>query len=142
MIMDKLIRFGNSNRFLPSIFNDDFFTDFFEGNRLPATNVTETKDAFEIELAVPGFDKDHFNIEVHHNVLTISGHVEDKQEEKNSNNKVIRREFKSSSFKRSFTLPEDVDVNKIAAEHKNGLLTLSIPKAEPQKQEVKKIEVK
>ena len=139
--MNKLVKIGN-NRFLPSVFDDDFFSDFFEGNRLPATNVTETKDAFVVELAVPGFDKNNFNVEVNHNILTISGVQEESNEEKGKDHKVIRREFRSSSFNRSFTLPQDVDADKISAEHRNGLLTLSIPKADHAKQEVKKISIK
>lgn len=139
--MDKLMRFG-SGRFLPSIFNDDFYTDFFDESRLPATNVTETNDAFKVELSVPGFDKDKFNIEIHHNVLTITGKVEDNKEEKSADDKVIRREFKSSSFTRSFTLPENVDADHIAAEHKNGVLELTIPKVDKVKQEAKRIEIK
>lgn len=140
--MSNLVRFG-SNRFMPSFFDDDFFGNFFEGyDKLPATNVTETKDSYKIELSVPGFDKDKFSVEVKNNVLTISGNVEDKHEEKDKKDRIIRKEFKSSSFSRSFTLPENVDSNKISGEHQNGILVLTIPKSEKKMDEVKRIDIK
>lgn len=141
--MSNLVKFGG-NRFMPSFFDDDFFNNFFEGyNRdLPATNVTETKDNYKVELSVPGLDKDKFNVEVKNNVLTISCNAEDSYEEKDKDDKVIRREFKSTSFSRSFALPENVDADKINAEHQNGILILTIPKAEKAIDEVKKIDIK
>lgn len=140
--MSKLMKFGN-DRFLPSFFGDDFFNNFFEGyDRLPATNVTETKDCYKVELSVPGFDKDKFNVEVKNNVLTISGNIEDSHEEKDQDDRIIRREFKSSSFSRSFTLPENVDADKISGEHQNGILILTIPKTEKAVDEVKRIDIK
>lgn len=140
--MNNLVKFGG-NRFMPSFFGDDFFNNFFEGyDKLPATNVTETKDSYKVELSVPGFDKDKFHVEVKNNVLTISANMEDSHEEKDKDDKVIRREFKSSSFSRSFTLPENVDNNKISAEHQNGILILDIPKADKALEEVKRIDIK
>lgn len=140
--MNKLMKFGG-NRFMPSLFDDDFFNNFFEGyNNLPATNVTETNDSYKVELSVPGFDKDKFNVEVKNNVLTISGNIEDKHEEKDKDDRIIRREFKSSSFSRSFALPDNVDADKISGEHQNGILVLTIPKAEKASNETKRIDIK
>ena len=140
--MNNLVKFENS-RFMPSFFDDNFFNNFFEGyDRLPATNVTENEDNYKIELSVPGFDKDKFNVEVKNNMLTISASVEDKHEEKDKDDRIIRREFKSSSFSRSFTLPENIDSEHISGEHQNGILVLTIPKADKAIEEVKRIDIK
>lgn len=143
MIMNNLMKFGG-DRLMPSFFGNDFFDNFFEGynEKMPATNVTETTDSYKVELSVPGFDKDKFNVEVKNNVLTISGNVEERNEEKDKDDKVIRREFRSSSFTRSFSLPENIDADHISAEHQNGILILDIPKTSKALDEVKRIDVK
>lgn len=135
------MKFDSRKSFLPSIFNDDFFTSFFEGNGLPAANIVENKNEFRVELSVPGFNKDEFNVEVDKNVLVISAKQESKQEEKDE--KFIRQEFKSSSFSRSFVLPDSVDMEQISAEYNDGVLKLSIPKLNKMPEDkIKKIEIK
>lgn len=127
-------------------FNDDFFNDFFT-NSLPATNVTETKKAYNLELSVPGFEKEDLNIEVDKNVLKISASIEskteEKTEEKDEDEKIWRQEFSSSSFSRSFVLPENVDTEKISAKEKSGILKISLPKSDKALEDkIKKIEIK
>lgn len=114
---------------LPSLFDGDFLSGFFEGN-LPAVNVKENKKNYKIELSVPGFEKEDINIEVVQDTITISANKESKHEEKDEDEKVIRQEFKSSSFSRSFTLANNVDTDNITAKEKNGVLTLTLPKKE------------
>lgn len=119
---------------LPEIFDDFFgrgFETAFEDNfrsTIPAVNIVEGNDNFTIEFAAPGMNKKDFKIDLHNNVLTVSSdkQVEDKEDKEN----YMRREFRYSSFSRSFTLPESVDSEKIKAKHENGILSVVIPKKE------------
>jgi HSP20 family protein len=134
-----MLPFVRSNRNVPNLFDDffgkDVWNDFFEKsgwNSSPGVNVYEKKDHYEIELAAPGLDKKDFHIDLKDNVLTISSEKkEEKKEEKDS--KVVFCEFNYSKFSRSFQLPEGVDVNKIEATHKNGVLSITLPKREEYK---------
>lgn len=141
---NQLKRFDPRRGFFPSLFNvsDDFFTDFFRGNNLPAANVVENDKEFRVELSVPGFGKDDFKVEIEKNVLTVSASKDSNKEEKSEDEKVLRREFYSSSFSRSFVLPENIDVENINAEQKDGVLKISLPKIEAPEDKVKKIEIK
>ena len=142
---NQLRRFDSRRNFLPSFFGvrDDFFNNFFEGNSLPAANVSENENSFKVELSVPGFEKNDFKIEIEKNVLTISASKENSKEEKDENERIIRQEFSSSSFSRSFILPKNIDTDKIEASQKDGVLSLSLPKKEKNTEEgVKKIEIR
>lgn len=123
----------DSNSFFQSDLNN--FKTFFSG-QLPAANVKETDNQFEIELAIPGFSKNDFKINIDNDVLTISG--EKKEEKKADKDNSTRREFNYSSFERSFTLPTIVDENGIKAEYKEGLLQLVVPKKEEARKKAKK----
>jgi len=113
--------------------NDVFNRDYSETNTtLPSVNIKETKDKFGVEVAVPGFNKKDFNIELNNNELTISSEKEEKHEDK-VGERYTRREFSYQSFKRSFTLPDSVDGEKISAKHTNGVLHVDIPKREEAK---------
>ena len=94
----------------------------------PAVNILETNDEFRIEVAAPGLNKDDFKINLDNNELTISVNKEVSKEEKDET--YTRREFGYSSFTRSFTLPETVHGEKISAGHKDGILTIHVPKKE------------
>ncbi|MAO09664.1 MAG: heat-shock protein [Flavobacteriaceae bacterium] len=120
--MDELL-----NNDLPSVFQSNFNT----GLSLPKVNISETDDAYEVQLASPGMKKDDFNIEIDNQVLTISSDMEIEDEEKEDN--YTRREFGYSSFKRSFTLPESVDDSKIQAKYNEGILHIELPKREEAK---------
>lgn len=136
-----LVKYNPSNRnFLPGFSNlfDDFFTDELHSNRMagtmPSVNVRETEDTFFVELAAPGMSKDEFNVEADNNQLTISSEKEIKNEENNENGKYTMREFNYQSFRRTFTLPESANADKISATYKDGVLNISIPKKEEAKQ--------
>ncbi len=140
-----LKKFDSRNNFRPSLFNvnNDFFTNFFSGTELPAVNISENDKEFKVELSVPGYDKNDFKLEIEKNVLIIAANKEVNKEEKDENEKVIRREFSSSSFSRSFVIPENVDTENISAEQKDGVLKISLPKKEKALEDkVKKIEIK
>ena len=132
-----------NSRFIPS-FTDDFFgkdflSDFFDSSAnktIPEVNVMENADEFKIEVAAPGLEKNDFKIDLENNVLTISSEKEAKNSTEEE--KFIRREFSYSSFKRSFSLPESVDSEKIKAKHKDGILSLVIPKRDEAKEKPKR----
>ncbi|GAA4801470.1 Hsp20/alpha crystallin family protein [Olivibacter ginsenosidimutans] len=109
-------------------------------SKTPAVNVAETVDSFQVEFAAPGFAKEDFKINIEKDVLTVSG--EHKVEKLEDDKKFSRKEFSYSSFKRSFTLPETVDINKIEANYKDGILSLVVGKKVEEKPVVKEIAVK
>ena len=103
----------------------------YQGSAYPKVNVYEYDDKVGIVAEIPGLDKSQLNVEVEDNVLTISGDKHGVWEEEGA--KVIRRELKASSFKRSFTLGELLDGDNINAKFKDGVLSISVPKTEPEK---------
>jgi HSP20 family protein len=117
---------------LPSLMNDFFKPDWFGGmdtsTNVPAVNIKENEKDYMLELAIPGFKKEDFNIEVDNDILTISSEV--KHETETNDDNYTRREFSVSSFKRAFTLPETVNEDAINAVYEGGILTLTLPKRE------------
>ena len=124
---------------IPSLFEDMFNRDWTnfpaatnsgEGS-LPAVNVRETDHAYELDVAAPGMTKNDFKIELDNNVLIISAEKESKKEDKDKEGNYSRREFNYQSFVRTFSLPERlVKGDAIAANYKDGILHVSIPKTE------------
>lgn len=110
---------------------------FSRSDWAPAVDIKETDQAFTVEAELPGMSKDDVKVTVHDGVLTIKG--ERRQEEETEDKKVHRIERFYGSFMRRFTLPDNVDENSVKASFKDGLLTLTINKAEPK--EPKAIEV-
>jgi HSP20 family protein len=129
----KMLPANRRTTFLPNVLDDIFGNDWWSESlnsaltsTKPAVNIAETDQEYRVELAAPGLNKKDFKIDLNKNVLIISSEKEEVNEEKNEN--VMRKEFSYSSFKRSFTLPETVNSEKIKAEHDNGILTVHIPK--------------
>ncbi|RZP02570.1 MAG: Hsp20/alpha crystallin family protein [Flavobacteriales bacterium] len=123
----RIVKYNNKNVF-PSLMNeflnDDFGMNLFNrSNSLPSVNSIENNDSFEIDLAVPGMKKDDFIIELNDKVLVISS------EKSSINNENMRlNEFDYSSFQRSFRVPDSVDLDKIKATYKNGILKIKLTK--------------
>ena len=110
-------------------FNDDFFV---KDNLMPAMNLKEGDNNFEVEVAAPGFTKGDFNITIDNNGLHISAEKSVEKEEKEE--EYLRKEFSYNSFKRSLRLPESVNTDKdVKATYKNGVLKLDIVKKEEAK---------
>ena len=114
---------------------NDTMSDFNFGTSfsVPKVDVKETKDAYMLEMDLPGMTEKDVNVELDHNVLTISSHHEEKKEEQNKNakkdeSKWLIRERRVSEFSRRFTLPDDVNGEQVAASFKNGVLTVAIPR--------------
>lgn len=114
------------NKDLPSVFTSNFNS----GITLPKVNIREDKDSYFVDMAVPGLKKENFQIDLDNQELSIAAEIEGLPE----NDEHIRREFGYSSFKRSFTLPESVNEDKIKAEYRNGILSIHLPKKEEAKQ--------
>lgn len=141
---------SNGNLFpsIPSLLNDIFSGDIqnwvlgnnsITGTTIPAVNIKETDNHFEVEMAAPGMKKNDFKIELDGNILSISSERENRQEEKD-NDRYSRKEFSYQSFTRTFHLPKDVvDAEKIEARYENGVLNLIIPKKEEAKQRPPKL---
>lgn len=105
----------------------------------PRVDIKEEKEAYTLEMELPGRSADDVNIELNHDNLTISSKTEDKKEDK-SDKKYILRERNYASFERSFRLPDDVNTEDINAKFTNGILTINLGKKEimlPKKIEVK-----
>lgn len=130
----------NENPFygLPKLFEDffgrelrDWRNDNFSNTNttIPAVNIRETENNYQLQLAAPGMEKADFDIKLEDNRLIISSAKQQEQETKEAN--YTRKEFSYQSFQRSFSLPVDtVDADKIKAWYENGLLTIDIPKKE------------
>ena len=124
----RIVKYNNNNVF-PSLinefFNDDFGMNFFNrSDSVPSVNSIENNDSFEIDLAVPGMNKEDFTIELNDKILVISSETSTTFE----NDKMRLNEFNFSSFQRSFRVPDSVDQDKINANYKNGILKIILPK--------------
>jgi len=122
---------------LQSFFNDPFLRNWFswdndntvEDSTLPAVNISETENSFELSVAVPGMAKDDFKVELENNNLVIRGEKKGEKETKQGHN-WLRKEYNYSSFVRSFTLSEkQVSAENIKAKYTDGILHISIPKS-------------
>lgn len=128
-------------------FFDDFFgrnimSDFFNNNvktTLPTANIVENEKDFQVELAVPGYDKKDFSIQLNENVLTIKGETKSEKEDTKSNKQYTRKEHYYASFERHFTLPDTVKVESIEASYENGLLKITLPKKDEKEIEATKL---
>ena len=136
--------FSNFFSDIDRMFDEDMFlmpmhmSRMGEGN-LPAANVRETEKEYAIELAVPGMKRDDFEIEVDENMLSVSCQKEEQIKEDKENYK--RREYNFSSFSRSFRMPEAILDDKIKAQYDNGVLHITVPKAQQSVQRKKRINV-
>lgn len=118
----------NMGGLLERFFNDSLYDNTQDNNFVPAVDILESDKSYELQFAVPGFDKDNFELGVDDNVLTVSGERKYEDEKSGKTFKSVRTSY--GSFRRSFTLPENVDASKIEANYKNGILEVVIPKDE------------
>lgn len=130
------VRKYNNQNWLPSIFND-----FFDNNWMvktnataPAINVIESEKEYKVEVAAPGMTKDDFNIHLSEDnelVITMEKKNENQEEDK-ENKKYLRREFSYTKFQQALILPEDVEKDNISASVSEGVLTITLPKLQPE----------
>ena len=125
------------------VFFEDFINNFFGSNiynDIPPYNIIKTDKEFLIEFSVPGFNKKDFSIEVEENNLKVSklSSENDKLE-----NKFYKRQFNYSQFEKNFTIPDEVNIDKINSIYENGILKIFLPKIKEFKQsKTKSIQVK
>ena len=116
---------------------DRFFDDFglkfrdFDTDWSPRVDLAESEDGYEVKAELPGLKKEEIKVEVHDQVLTLTG--EKKNEEKSDTKNYHRVERTYGRFGRSFRLPKEVKSDEIKAKYKNGILTIDIPKSEETK---------
>lgn len=132
---------------LPTLFDDPIVRNWFtwpfnrtdsESGTLPAVNISETNDSYQISVAAPGMTRNDFKVELDNNRLIISGQKNEQKEETSEN--FLRREFSYQSFTRSFTLAEkQVDGNKIQAKYADGILHITVPKSPETKSKMAKV---
>ncbi len=131
-----------TQNWLPGIFNDFLNNEWFaklNGNA-PAVNIIESDKAFKVEIAAPGITKDDFKIKVNsENQLIISMEKKHENEDKNEDEKYLRREFSYAQFQQTLLLPDNIDKDKIDAQQANGVLTIVLPKKSIQAAEKSKI---
>jgi len=108
-------------------------------NVTPAIDIVEKEKAFEITAELPGLDAKNIDLQLSDNVLTIKGEKQEEKEEKTKDRYVSERRY--GSFRRSLEVPGSVDVDKIEANFKNGLLTVSMPKSPEAQKKQKTIPV-
>ena len=105
---------------------------------VPALDVVESKDAYNIDVEVPGLRPEDINVTVDRGMLTVQG--ERRSEEEKGDRSYHRVERRYGSFRRSISLPGDVDASRVQATYDNGVLRLEIPKtagSQPKRIEVK-----
>ena len=115
------------------VYNDDWDYQTF----IPAVNIIEEEDFFDIQLVAPGINKSNFIVEINDGVLTVSCDM--KVSSKMDKKSFTRKEFGSNSFKRSFSIPENISEDKISAKYKDGILIVTLTKKKNQPSETKKL---
>lgn len=136
-------RNGHLQSQFPQLFDDFISRDFFNwGLRnfsnahavMPAVNIKETPENYEVEVTAPGYSKDNFKIQLDNNVLSISAEKQENREQ-DDQPRYVSQEFTIQNFSRTLTLQKEVvDTENIIGSYENGILRLSIPKREEAKQ--------
>ena len=118
---------------------DDFFNEAVSSSNafVPGIDISETDDQFQVQVELPGMERDDIEVSLENNVLTING--ERKFEEKENGKKFHKVESHYGTFSRSVQLPENVDADSVDAHYKDGILHISIDKSEDKVR--KKIEI-
>ena len=147
--MNKALSIFNQLRPLSVGYDDvfDTFESFFDSDlRIPTINyppyniVKTGKNAYDIEVALAGFNKKDIDVSVEDGVLTIESKTSDKDESKDEDGNTIYKGISKRYFKRQFTIANDVEVK--GAELKDGLLKVSMEKIVPESKKLKSIEIK
>ena len=138
---------------MPSIFGENLFDDFMDvfafpdidkelygkhAKNLLKTDVKETDDGYEVDMDLPGFQKDEIRMQLNNGYLTVSAEKGLDKEEKDKEEKYIRRERYAGSVSRSFYVGENVTEEDIHPKYENGILTFRLPKEDTKAVEEKK----
>ena len=118
------------NSLVNALFNTEITGTTENGEYAPRMDMKETEDAFSVKLTMPGIDKDKIDISFSDGVLTVNGETNENTENEDEKGTWLVREHKHFTYYRSVRLPSEVQADKAEAEYKNGVLTLTLPKAE------------
>ena len=130
-----------SNRFSPSTLDNWLTSDWFQtrepigSSQWPAVNIQETDKAFILELAAPGLSKDDLQVDIENDLISLASQVEQSTDHTAN---YTRREYQFAAFRRTFSIPENVNSKKIDAQYSDGILTVTLPKKDDAIQETKK----
>lgn len=132
--------FSSLRSVMEDIFNTDVFNRPFAGSELmPAVNIRDEEDSYKIEVAAPGFKKGDFKITTENGMLTISAETSSEHSEEKKN--YTRKEFSSSSFSRSFSLPDNLEEEHMKASYEDGLLKINLKKSFKKGKDKKEIDI-
>lgn len=123
---------------MDKLFSEDFQSAFANSN-YPSVNITENEKSYDITMMAPGLNKTDFKIALEDSLLTIS--YEKAEEKTEEAPKFIRKEFSQKSFKRSFTVSDQLNADEITAKYENGLLIVNLPKTEVKETPTKTINI-
>lgn len=137
----KSNRFPSFRSMMADFWNADGFFNkpIFDNEFLPAVNIRDKEDSYELEVSAPGFKKEDFKVSTDDGMLTISAETSSENEEENEH--YTRKEFSRSSFSRSFNLPENVVEEQIKAKYNDGLLQIALKKSGAGKRKAKQISI-
>ena len=124
--MDRLF-----DRFFEDFGLEPFGREFRRGAWVPAIDVSESEEEITVKADIPGISPEKLDIQIKNDVLTLRGETREEKEEKGKT--FHRVERRSGTFQRSLALPSSVDVEKVSASHKEGVLTILLPKREEEK---------
>ena len=133
-------RRGSPLRARSSAEADPFWRTEISWAKAPAVDVAETDKAYEVTAELPGMDESNIEVKLADDVLTIKGEKKEEKEEKKKDYYLSERHY--GSFQRAFAVPDGVDTDKIDAQFKNGVLTVTLPKTAQAQKSEKKIEIK
>lgn len=140
----KTLQKANPHTSLKSIIEDFWNADGFLSHPIfthnyPTVNIIDKNGAYEMKVSAPGFKKEDFKIVIENGSLTISAETSSENKEEKEN--YVRKEFSTSSFSRSFRLPGNITREQIKANYQDGLLNISIMKANPDQKDIQEIKV-
>lgn len=131
---------NNFDQIMDSIFNHGQILNSNHENAFsPAVDIAESKNDYKITTDLPGIDKSNIDISIDGGVLKISTNI--KHDKRNESDRYMIKERKSNNYKRSFTIPEDVEEKKIVANYTNGTLSIELPKSKEIKKNIKQIKI-
>ena len=125
------------NSLLDDTLTPDNWENFGNLSKIPAAELTETDEALHLKLEVPGMEAKDLDIEVMANRVAISG--ERKSETKSEEKGISRSEFRYGKFQRVIPLPARIENTNVTADYKDGILELTLPKSEAERNKVVKV---
>lgn len=138
-VFDNFPSLLSRSAFTSPLFDAGPFWRTWSWGAVPAVDIAEKDNAYEVTAELPGMDEKNVEVKYSDGMLTIKGEKEEKQEEKKKDYHLSERRY--GSFQRSFSVPNDIDGDKIEASVKKGVLTVTLPKSAEAAKKERKIPV-